>query len=114
MLLLSSSHSHTDLERFVHFYIFAYNARAIFSSFANPQVHECPNCHNNFTIGSAPKAQEASKSGERYSLLRGEDYLDADADAEAYIDASARPSEETMRPEGHGEEESKGKMIIEV
>jgi hypothetical protein len=107
MLLLSSSHSHADLERFVHFYIFAYNARAIFSSFANPQVHECPNCHNNFTIGSAPKAQETSKSGERYSL-------DANADVEAYIDASARPSEETIRPEGHGEEENKGKMIIEV
>ena len=79
-------------------------------------MHECPNCHNNFTVGGAPKVQETSKSGERYSLLRGEDYLDADADAEAYIDASARPSEETMRPEGDETDdvESKGKVIIEV
>jgi hypothetical protein len=103
--------------RLTHAYIFAHNARAIFSSFADPQVHECPNCHNNFTIGGAPKVQETTAtSGERYSLLRGEDYLDADADAEAYNDASTRPSAETMRPDGdEGEnKEGQGKTILDV
>jgi hypothetical protein len=101
------------VDRLIHFYIFAYNARSIWSSYAGPQIHECPNCHNNFTVG-APKIQEITKSGELYSLLRGEDYLDADADAEHYIDTSARPSEETMRPEVEDIEEGKGKMIVEV
>jgi hypothetical protein len=101
--------------RLIHFYIFVFNARSIWASYGGLQVHECPNCHNNFTVG-ARKVQETSQSGERHSLLRGEDYLDPDADAEHYIHASARPSEETMRPEGDEVDgkEGKGKMIIEI
>jgi hypothetical protein len=75
-----------------------------------PVVHECPNCHHNLTAG-APQVKETSKAGERYSLLRGEDYLDADA--EPYIDESARPSEEQLRPENDGKED-KGKSIMDV
>jgi hypothetical protein len=85
----------------------------MWSSFAAPQVHECPNCHNNFTVG-APQIKETSKSGERYSLLRGEDYLDTDADAEHYINTSARPSEEQLRPECDDKGEGEGKSIIDV
>jgi hypothetical protein len=85
----------------------------MWASFAAPQVHECPNCRNNFTVGAQP-IKETSKGGERYSLLRGEDYLDTDADAEHYIDASARPSEEQPRSGCDVEDESKGKSMIDV
>jgi nitrate/TMAO reductase-like tetraheme cytochrome c subunit len=85
----------------------------MWSSFAAPQVHECPNCHNCFAVG-APQTKEKSKSGERYSLLRGEDYLDTDADAEHYIDASGRPSEEQLRPKDDDKDEGRGKSIIDV
>ncbi|KAL1800638.1 hypothetical protein ACET3X_000980 [Alternaria dauci] len=98
---------------FVHFYFFALKARSMLSSFAAPEVHECPNCHNNFTVG-AQQTRETNKGGERYSLLRGEDYLDTDADAEPYIDASARPSEEQLRPECDVKDEGKGKAMIDV
>jgi hypothetical protein len=83
------------------------------SAWFSPQVHECPNCHNNFTVG-APQIKETSKIGERYSLLRGEDYLDADADAEQYVGESARSSEEQLRPECDTKDEGKGKSIIDV
>lgn len=72
-------------------------------------MHECPNCHNNFIVG-APQMQKAGKGGEGYSLLRGEEYLDADATP--YVDA--RDSEEQIRPEGEISGESKGKAIIDV
>jgi hypothetical protein len=85
----------------------------MWSAWHSPQVHECPNCHNNFTVG-APQVKETSKSGERYSLLRGEEYLDADADAEQYIGESARSSEEQLRPECDNKDEGKGKSIIDV
>ncbi|CAN9109433.1 unnamed protein product [Alternaria alternata] len=98
---------------FVHFYFFAHKSRSVWALFAAPLVHECPNCHNNFTVG-AQQIKETSKGGERYTLLRGEDYLDTDADAEPYIDASARPSEEQLRPECDVKDEGKGKSIIDV
>jgi len=44
---------------------------------------ECPHCHG--TLGKA--AVKETKSGERYSLLRGEVYLDEDAEA-----STPRPS----------------------
>jgi hypothetical protein len=72
--------------------------------------HQCPNCHNKF-ITSAPQIQEVGKGGERYSLLRGEDYLDEDA--VAYVDS--RTSEEQVGPEGAGDiEENKGKGAIKL
>ncbi|KAI4928447.1 uncharacterized protein J4E92_005933 [Alternaria infectoria] len=97
---------------FVHFYFFACKARAMWFALRTQTVHECPNCHHNLTVGT-PQVKETNKGGARYSLLRGEDYLDADADAERYIDESARSSEEQLRPEGD-DKEDKGKSSIDV
>ncbi|KAI4668230.1 uncharacterized protein J4E78_002054 [Alternaria triticimaculans] len=80
---------------FVHFYFFACKARAMWFALRTPTI------------------KETNKGGARYSLLRGEDYLDADADAERYIDESARASEEQLRPEGD-DKEDKGKSSIDV
>ncbi|KAI4692767.1 uncharacterized protein J4E88_001135 [Alternaria novae-zelandiae] len=80
---------------FVHFYFFACKARAMWFALRTPTI------------------KETNKGGARYSLLRGEDYLDADADAERYIDESTRPSEEQLRPEGD-DKEDKGKSSIDV
>ncbi|KNG46058.1 hypothetical protein DDE82_001907 [Stemphylium lycopersici] len=98
---------------FVHAYIFGCNARTLWASRSSVQVHECPNCHNSFAVGAQP-AKETTKGGDRYSLLRGEDYLYNDADEGCYIDASARSSEEQMRPECEAKEEGKDKKILEV
>lgn len=59
--------------------------------------------------------QEVSRGGEHYSLLRGEEYLDADADAVAYRDA--RDSEEQVGMQGGADvevEEDKGKGAIKI
>ncbi|KAG9191879.1 hypothetical protein G6011_10613 [Alternaria panax] len=112
-LLAGYTTSPMIVNMFVHFCFFAYKARSMWSSFAAPRVHECPNCHNNFIVG-AQREKETGKGGERYSLLRGEDYLDTDADAEHYIGASARPSEEHLRPECDDKDEGKGKSMMVV
>lgn len=46
--------------------------------------HECPNCHSKFPKDTR-QVYDNSKGEARYSLLRGEDYLDEDA--VAYVDA---------------------------
>jgi len=97
----------------LHAYFFIFKFRAMWAAFASPTMHECPNCHNEFMVGKTD-VKETSKGGERYSLLRGEEYLDADADAELYVEGSARPSEEAKRPEGEEREEGKGKNILDV
>ena len=83
----------------------------MWAAFASPTMHECPNCHNEFMVGNSD-VKETSKGGERYSLLRGEEYLDADA--ELYVAGSARPSEESKREEVEEREEGKGKSILDV
>lgn len=85
--------------------------QSIWTSLFGAKLHECPNCHNNFIIGG-PKVQQTSQCGATYSLLRGEEYLDADQDAAPY--ANARESEEQNRPEGGIRSEGKGKAIIDV
>lgn len=72
-------------------------------------LHKCPHC-NSKSIVATPQVKQTSKGGSGYSLLRGEDYLDADADAELYTDG--RPSEDIIRPDAATE--SKGKTIEEV
>lgn len=102
------------IKRLVHAYVFIFKFSAMRKALASSAtVHECPNCHSAFVVGK-PQIKETSKGGERYSLLRGEEYLDADADAELYVEGSARPSEESMRPEIESKEEGKGKSIIDV
>jgi hypothetical protein len=62
-------------------------------------------------VSNAPQVQEVHKGGERYSLLRGEDYLDDDA--VAYVES--RTSEEQVGLEGAGEiDENKGKGAIKL
>ncbi|KAI0616414.1 hypothetical protein TUN199_11595 [Pyrenophora tritici-repentis] len=100
------------LNMVLHAYIFLYKFRAMWAVLFAPTMHECPNCHNEFIVGK-PQIKETSQGGERYSLLRGEEYLDADADAELYVEGAARPSEESVRPEGENKE-GKGKTILDV
>ncbi|RMZ68538.1 hypothetical protein GMOD_00008249 [Pyrenophora seminiperda CCB06] len=92
----------------IHFYIFALKFRAMWAVLWSPTMHECPNCHNEYMVGVGGKTQvkETCVGGERYSLLRGEEYLDADADAEVYVEGeSARASMEEGVVEGQGEGE---------
>lgn len=102
---------------FVHGYIFACNVRSVVALFAAPQVHECPNCHSSFTTRT-PQVQETKQSGEGYSLLRGEDYLDVDGDAEHYTDGSSGSTDAQMlQPESESKDKSKDeskKAIIDV
>lgn len=101
--------------RFIHLFFFIYNIRGFYTSItAGFAVHHCPNCRSEVVIGQTQQSQTTDRAGANYSLLRGEDYLDADADAVPYADA--RDSEEQMRPEADdkAEKESKGKGIIEV
>ncbi|EUC29577.1 hypothetical protein COCCADRAFT_106142 [Bipolaris zeicola 26-R-13] len=93
----------------IHGYIFALNARSVASLFMAAQVHKCPNCHSSFTA-RAPQVEERKQSGEGYSLLRGEDYLDVDADAVHYTDGSSGPSDAQML---HPDNESKGESKSE-
>jgi len=72
--------------------------------------HECPNCRSKFSLGAANQVQEVNKGGERYSLLRGEEYLDEDA--VAYTEA--RDSEEQVGVEAEGNNETKGKGLINI
>jgi len=72
--------------------------------------HECPNCRSRF-IAEVPEAQQTSKGCERYSLLRGEDYLDEDA--VAYVDA--RASEDQVGVTAAADmEEDKGRGAIKL
>lgn len=82
--------------------------------FSTTQVHRCPNCHSSFTA-SESRVQETTQGGEGYSLLRGEEYLDVDADAEHYTDVQGRTSEEQIRPESESQSKEKSKKpMIEV
>ncbi|USP74807.1 uncharacterized protein yc1106_02081 [Curvularia clavata] len=57
------------------------------------------------------RVQETTQGGEGYSLLRGEEYLDVDADAEHYTEIHTRTSEEQILPESESKEKSKKPMI---
>lgn len=85
-------------------------APPVLASFGVARVHQCPNCHSTFTTNES-RVRETTQGGEGYSLLRGEEYLDVDADAEHYTDASVRASEEQIRPERESNEKGKRPMI---
>jgi hypothetical protein len=88
-----------------------WNIKYVCAQLFSKTQHECPNCHNKFIPRAQPQVEEVSKGGERYSLLRGEDYLDEDA--VAYVDG--RISEEQVGPKGAGDlEEGKGKGNMEL
>jgi hypothetical protein len=100
------------MHRCVHLYLVVCNARLVWSwisSTASRTEHECPNCHSKLTA-ARPQVQEVSQGPERYSLLRGEDYLDEDA--VAYTEA--RDSEEQVGLQGGADVEDKGKGAIKI
>lgn len=90
-------------------YIFLCNARFIWSWLFSQTEHECPNCRSRF-VTSAPEVQQVTNVAERYSLLRGEDYLDEDT--VAYVDA--RTSEDQIGVRGGTDAEDKGKGSIKI
>ncbi|KAF2828232.1 hypothetical protein CC86DRAFT_381174 [Ophiobolus disseminans] len=94
---------------FYHIYVFLCNVTFLWSWIFSKAEHECPNCRSKFTVGP-PQVQEVSKGGERYSLLRGDDYLDEDT--VAYEDA--RTSEEQVGVQGDVDVEAKGKGTIKI
>lgn len=96
----------------IHFSIFIYNVQSVWASLASIGMHKCPHCHGNYVI-AGPRVDQAGKGQAGYSLLRGEDYLDADAEAVTYTDA--RPSEDMIRPDAeHTKSEAKGKAALDV
>ncbi|KAF2845217.1 hypothetical protein T440DRAFT_460717 [Plenodomus tracheiphilus IPT5] len=98
--------------RLVHFFIFIYNVQSVWASLASIGIHKCPHCHGNYVVAD-PQVKQAGKGLAGYSLLRGEDYLDADADAVNYTDA--RPSEDMIRPDAEDTKmEAKGKAVLDV
>ena len=96
-------------KRLVHGLMFSI-APSTLAMFGAAQVHRCPNCHSSFTTTES-RVQETTQGGEGYSLLRGEEYLDVDADAEHYTDIHTRTSEEQILPESESKEKSKKPMI---
>ncbi|KAH7406770.1 hypothetical protein DE146DRAFT_404508 [Phaeosphaeria sp. MPI-PUGE-AT-0046c] len=96
-----------------HIYIFMRSVpyMNIFKTLFRKTEHECPNCQTRF-VADSPQTSETSKESERYSLLRGEQYLDEDA--VPYVDS--RPSEECLHVRDGPEdvEEGKGKGAIKL
>jgi len=96
---------------FIHLYFFLINARQVWSWISESSAQECPHCHG--IINEAPsRGQETVQRDEGYSLLRGEGYLDADADAVAYSDG--RPSEDQIGMQDNDDTETKGKGAIKI
>ncbi|KAJ4315078.1 hypothetical protein N0V94_006132 [Neodidymelliopsis sp. IMI 364377] len=93
----------------------------IFSAIYSLRIscQQCPNCQQKF-LASASTTQTTTKKG--YSLLRGEDYLDIEADpiqyrdSEDFLGEGAEHAEYARLPEQANEPEDtdKGKVIIEV
>ncbi|KAH7066990.1 hypothetical protein BKA63DRAFT_424906 [Paraphoma chrysanthemicola] len=94
---------------FVHMYIFLCNANFLWSWLFSQTEHECPNCRSRF-VASATEVQQVTSGPERYSLLRGEDYLDEDA--VAYADV--RNSEDQVGSKGSTDAADKGKGSIKI
>jgi hypothetical protein len=96
--------------RFVHLYMFLRSSKTVVSWVFNKTEHECPNCHNKFTV-RAPQEPETSQRSEGYSLLRGEEYLDGDA--VEYSDL--RTSEDQAGGAASGaDQEPKGNVLVKV
>ncbi|KAH7392390.1 hypothetical protein DE146DRAFT_758112 [Phaeosphaeria sp. MPI-PUGE-AT-0046c] len=82
------------LNMFFHMYAFGRNIGIVCAAIFKKTERMCPHCHGRITVAS-PQRQETSKQGERYSLLRGEDYHDEDEDEDAVacVDASAKDNQ---------------------
>jgi hypothetical protein len=93
-------------------YAFGRNIRNVCTALLNETAHKCPNCHGRFTVDS-PQVQETSKWGEDYSLLRGEEYLDEEEDAVAYVDATTTKNEASVQSAADVEA-GKGKGVIKL
>ncbi|CCT61174.1 hypothetical protein [Plenodomus lingam JN3] len=96
----------------IHFLVFVCNLQSIWTLLASIGSRKCPHCHGNY-VGADPAVKQAGKGLAGYSLLRGDDYLDGDAEAVAYVDA--RPSEDMLRPDVKDKEDgAQGKAALDV
>lgn len=105
----------TNDVRFIHIY-FTLNTvpcKQIFSKIfgRTSSCQQCPNCQQTFVTGTT---QTTTKKG--YNLLRGEDYLDVEADPVAYRDSEdflregAEQAEQAKQPENS----DKNKAMVEI
>ncbi|KAF2028874.1 hypothetical protein EK21DRAFT_101492 [Setomelanomma holmii] len=111
-LLAGYTTSPMIVNMFVHMYIFARNAQFLWSWLFNEREHECPNCRSRFVATTTPETLQVGKSGERYSLLRGEDYLDEDA--AAYADVRTSEDQVGVKANDEDVENQKGKGAIKI
>ncbi|KAF2621685.1 hypothetical protein BU25DRAFT_443636 [Macroventuria anomochaeta] len=86
----------------------------VFTFSQKGSYQQCPNCQAAFTSGTT---QTTTKKG--YSLLRGEDYLDVEADPVQYRDSEdflGEGAERAEQPEQAkaAEDSGKGKNMVEV
>lgn len=88
--------------RVLHVYLAIANFRGLCEFFRSFSLHDCPRCHGKI-VYNGPDMM-VRKSGEGYSLLRGEDYLDDDAVEYGVVagPSEARPSEESRPSEDNG------------
>lgn len=74
-------------------------------------MHECPHCHSNYIV-SDPQVAQIGKDDAKYDLLRGEIYLDSDAEV---VPDTERPSEDILRPDADDQiRDGKGKAVSDV
>lgn len=113
---------HANMSRFIHGY-FSLNGIPVKKTFSNifsfsrsNSCQQCPNCQAKFI---PDKVQAKTKKG--YSLLRGEDYLDVEADpiqyrdSEDFLGEGAESAEQPEQPkQAKAAEGDKGKDMIEV
>lgn len=107
--------TNTDVDRFVHIYFVLKTvpwkkAFASLSSCSKRSCQQCPHCQAKFMSGAAPPM---TKKG--YSLLRGEEYLDVEADpiqyrdSEDFLGEGAERAEQPEQPEQAAAAEDNGK-----
>lgn len=110
----------SNASRFIHAYFLLRDVhwRALTKSLGlKPSCQQCPNCQAKFITGTSPITNSKG-----YSLLRGEEYLDVEADpiqyrdSEDFLGEGAERAEQTDQPEQAraAEDNSKGKEMIEV
>lgn len=95
----------TNFDRFIHIYFMSKTLpwKKVISSLnisSNPTCQQCPNCQVKFISGAAPPMTKKD-----YSLLRGEEYLDVEADpiqyrdSEDFLGEGAERAERAEQPE---------------
>jgi hypothetical protein len=115
--------SGSNASRFIHAYFLLKDLhwKTLTRPFSlKPRCQQCPNCQANLITGTS----EITNS-KGYSLLRGEEYLDVEADPIQYRDSEdflgggaerAERAEQTEQPEQAraAEDNNKGKEMMEV